>query len=127
MKFRVWEIIFLSSLIVLAIIFSSLNSLWNGFIYFNLLIIITFIGFFVNNRIFFIQFVKKEYDEGLNTYLAELYNNNMITKEQFDSRDERIINGYYKAFNKLKVINIFLIAGLFFFAITIILVQFNIW
>ena len=127
MKFRLWEIIVLGSLLFVAVIFSSLSSSWNGFIYFNLAIIMAFIGFFINNRIYFIKTAKKEYDEGLDTYFAELYNNNMITKEQFKERDERIVEGYYKAFSRLKTINICLIVGLILFVMSVVLVQFNIW
>ncbi len=127
MKFRIWEIIVLISLLVGAIIFASLNSLWNGFLYFTISTIILFIGFFINNRIYYIRCLKGEYDENIDTYFAELYNNNMITKEQFNNRDQRVVNGYYKDFQKTKLINIFIIVGLILLAISASLVVFGIW
>src|SRR5574344_272322 len=119
MKFRIWEIITLISLLVLAVIFGLLNSVWAGFVYFTTSVIIIFIGFFINNRIYYIHYLKNEYNDGLNTYFAELYNNNLITKEQFNNRDERIIKGYYKDFNKSKIVNIFLIVTLVLFSISV--------
>lgn len=127
MKFRVWEIILLISLIVVAIIFASLNNLWNGFVYFTISILVVFIGFFINNRIYYIKYLKNEYDENIGTYFAELYNNNIITKEQFNNRDPRIVNGYYKDYKKTKLINIFIIIGLIILSISAVLVVFGIW
>lgn len=127
MKFRIWEIIVFVSLIVAAIIFSSVNYLWNGFVYFTLSVIILFIGFFINNRIYYIKYLKNEYDENIGTYFAELYNNNLITKEQFKNGDQRVVNGYYKDFKKIKLINIFISIGLILLSISAILVVFGIW
>jgi len=127
MKFRLWEIIVLISLIVLAIIFSAIYFLWDGFKYFTAVSIITFVGFFINNRFFYIGFLKKEYENGLDTYFAELFNNNYIDKEQFENRDERIINGYYKEFKRTKNVNILIIVGLILISLSLILDVFRIW
>lgn len=127
MKFRLWEIITFISLIVLAIIFGLLNSLWTGFVYFTFSLLCILVGLFINNRIYYIYYIKKEYDNGLEMYFAELYNNNFITKEQYENYDERIINGYYREFRKLKATNILIMVGVSLVLISIILIVFKIW
>lgn len=127
MNFRKWELIILLSLIALALISSMFSYLWTGFNYFTSSFILTFLGFFINNRVYYIKQFKKEYDEGLGTYFAELYNNNYITKEQFENRDERIIFGYYQDYRRTKNINICIIVGLIFLSVSIFTFIFNIW
>lgn len=127
MKFRRWEWIVLLSLIALALISSAASSLWTGFSYFTTSLILAFLGFFINNRIYYIKLIKKDYDEGLGSYFAELYNNNLITKEQFDKADPRIVFGYYEEYRRSKNINICIIVGLAFLSISIISFVFNIW
>jgi hypothetical protein len=127
MKFRVWELIVLTSLIVISIIFSLLRSTWGGFIYFTSAGILAFIGVFINNRIYYLKCIRQEYDEGLQFYLTELYNNGLITKNQLIEGDERIIRGYYKDFRRTKKITIFLIIILVVILVTISLTLFNIW
>lgn len=127
MKFRLWEAIVLISLFVFAVAFALLNSIWTGFVYFTSLTLLIFIAFFINNRIYYIKSLKNDYNEGIEMYFAELYNNGMITKEQFDKRDERITSGYFKDFEKSKSINILIIVGLIIFSLTIILTIFKIW
>lgn len=127
MKFRKWELITLLSLIALALISSMASHLWSGFSYFTASFILAFLGFFINNRVYYIKQLKKEYDEELVTYFAELYNNNYITKEQFDNVDERIVFGYYQDYRRTKNINICIIVGLVFLSISIFTFIFNIW
>ncbi len=127
MKFRLWEIITFVSLIVLAIIFGLLNSFWGGFVYFTFSSLCALVGIFINNRIYYIKYVKKEYDDGIEMYFAELYNNNLITKEQYDNYDERIINGYYRDFRKLKATNILIMVSICLVLIPITLAIFTIW
>lgn len=127
MKFRLWEIIVLISLIALAVVFANLHSQWAGFVYFTMSTILVFVGFFVNNRIFYLRYLKREYDNSLSAYFAELYNNNLITKEQYQTKDQRIINGYYKGFQRSKLINILIMAGLIFISFSYALVVFGIW
>ncbi len=127
MKFRIWEIIVLSALVVLAIIFSLLNSFWTGFFYFTSATLILFIVFFINNRIYYLKYLKSQYDEGIDIYFAELYNNNLITKEQFYNKDEKIINGYYKDFNKTRFVTIVIILAVTIISITTALIVLNVW
>ena len=121
------ELITLLSLIALALISSMASHLWSGFSYFTASFILAFLGFFINNRVYYIKQLKKEYDEELVTYFAELYNNNYITKEQFDNVDERIVFGYYQDYRRTKNINICIIVGLVFLSISIFTFIFNIW
>lgn len=127
MKFRRWELIVLLALLVFIIVFGLMNSIWSGFAYFTTVFILVFVGFFVNNRIYYIKFLKNEYDMGLDTYLAELYNNNLITKDQFDKKDERVVNGYYQGYRRSKSITISLIVILILVSTSVSLVQFGIW
>lgn len=127
MRFRIWEIIVLVSLIIAAIISSSLNHIWMGMVYITAAFIVAALTIFVNNRISYIIFMKKEYDEGLELYFVELYNNNLITREQLNHKDVRIIEGYYKPFKKLRLTNILIITGTILFIITLITYIFNLW
>lgn len=122
MKFRLWEIIVFISLIVLIIVLSFFNKSWVGISYINSSVLVVLLAFFINNRIFYITHIKKEYDNGIDLYFLELYNNNYITKEQLNIKDERIVNGYYKSFRKLRSINILLIIGSFLLIATVIYV-----
>ena len=88
MKIRVWEIIVFTVLIVLAITFSLLQGVWSGFSYFSSSIFLIFMIFFINNRIYYLRLLKQRYDDGLETYFVELYNNGLITKDQFENVDE---------------------------------------
>lgn len=127
MKFRLWEIIILASLFVVAVTFSFLNSVWSGFVYFNAAVVAAFIGLFINNRIYYIKHLKNEYDEGLDMYFAELYNNGLISREQFTSKDEKIVEGYYKDYKRTRLINILMIIVLAIVIISVMLVIFNLW
>ncbi len=127
MKIRIWEMIVFTVLIVLAITFSSLNDIWGGFMYFSSSIFLIFMGFFINNRIYYLKSKKEQYDEGLETYFVELYNNGLITVEQFETADERIVRGYYKDYRRLKGITISLMVAFGLVLISIALVLFNIW
>lgn len=127
MKIRKWEIICFTIIIVLAITFSLLQKVWTGFSYFSSAIFVIFAGLFVNNRIYYLKVVKNQYDNGLETYFVELYNNGLITKEQFENGDERIINGYYKDYRRQKALTICLIAVFAIIVVSLILVVFKVW
>lgn len=127
MKIRVWEIILFTVLIVFAIVFSLLQKYWGGFNYFSSSIFLIFMIFFVNNRIYYLKILKKKYDDGLETYFVELYNNGLITKEQFENVDIRIVNGYYKDYRRYKTLTIILLIVFSIILISIALVVFGLW
>lgn len=127
MKIRTWEIIVLTVLVVFAIAFSLLQKVWSGFSYFSSSIFLLFMVFFINNRIYYLRILKKKYDDGLETYFVELYNNGLITKEQFENVDERICKGYYKDYRRYKTLTILLIVGFAIILISLVLVIFGLW
>lgn len=127
MRIRLWEIIVFTILIVCAITFSLLQSVWSGFAYFSSSIFIIFMILFINNRIYYLKLLKKKYDDELETYFVELYNNGLITKEQFENVDERIVKGYYKDYRRYKNLTILLIIGFSLILVSIVLVVFGIW
>ena len=127
MKIRVWEIILFTVLIVFAIVFSLLQKYWGGFNYFSSSIFLIFMIFFINNRIYYLKILKKKYDDGLETYFVELYNNGLITKEQFENVDIRIVNGYYKDYRRYKTLTIILLIVFSIILISIALVVFGLW
>ena len=127
MKIRVWEIILFTILIVFAIIFSLLQKYWGGFNYFSSSIFLIFMIFFINNRIYYLKILKKKYDDGLETYFVELYNNGLITKEQFENVDIRIVNGYYRDYRRYKTLTIILLIVFSIILISIALVVFGLW
>ena len=127
MRIRIWEIIVFSLLAVLAIIFSVLQGVWNGFSYFSSSVFILFMILFINNRLYYLRVLKQKYDDGLETYFVELYNNGLITKEQFENVDERICKGYYKDYRRYKTLTIILTVGFAFILVSLILVVFKLW
>ena len=127
MKIRVWEIILFTVLIVFAIVFSLLQKYWDGFNYFSSSIFLIFMIFFINNRIYYLKILKKKYDDGLETYFVELYNNGLITKEQFENVDIRIVNGYYRDYRRYKTLTIILLIVFSIILISIALVVFGLW
>lgn len=127
MKFRVWELILFPIIMVLAITFSLLQGVWGGFVYFTMASFILFMGFFINNRIYYIRKLKAEYDEGLETYFVELYNNGLITRDQFENADDRVVKGYYKDYRRVKALTILLIVGFAVVLVSVLLVIFNVW
>lgn len=116
-----------SVLAVFAIAFSLLQKTWDGFTYFSTVTFLLFMGFFINNRIYFIRYLKKQYDEGLETYFVELYNNGLISREQFDEVDPRIVKGYYKDYRRSRSLTILLIIGFALIIVSLILTVFNVW
>lgn len=127
MKIRIWEMIVFSVLAVFAIAFSLLQKTWAGFTYFSTATFLLFMGFFINNRIYYIRYLKKQYDEGLETYFVELYNNGLISREQFDEVDPRIVKGYYKDYRRSRSLTILLIIGFAAIIVSLILTVFNVW
>ncbi len=127
MKIRIWEIVVFTVLIVLAITFSLLQSVWSGFSYFSSSIFVLFMVFFINNRIYYLRLSKQRYDDGLETYFVELYNNGLITKDQFENVDEAIVKGYYKDYRRQKLITIFLIVCFALILVSVALVLFGLW
>ena len=57
----------------------------------------------------------------------ELYNNGLITKEQFENVDIRIVNGYYKDYRRYKTLTIILLIVFSIILISIALVVFGLW
>ena len=100
MKFRLWEIISFVVLVVLAIGFGLLRSVWGGFTYFSVATVFAFIILFMTSRVLYLSELKKEYDENLRLYFSELLNNGLITREQYYNQDERIVKGYYKPYKR---------------------------
>lgn len=127
MKIRGWEIICFTCLIVLAIAFSLLQKAWAGFSYFSSAIFLIFVALFINNRIYCLRLSKKQYDEGLEKYFVELYNNGLISKEQFENADPRIVKGYYKDFRRQKALTICLIVVFLSIVVSLILTLFKVW
>ena len=127
MKIRVWEIIVFTVLIVLAITFSLLQGVWSGFSYFSSSIFLIFMIFFINNRIYYLRLLKQRYDDGLETYFVELYNNGLITRDQFENVDEAIVKGYYKDYRRYRTMTILLIVCFDLILVSIALVLFGLW
>ena len=127
MKIRVWEMIVFACLAVLALTFSLLQGTSGGFSYFSSATFLIFVGFFINNRIYYLKVLKKQYDEGLQSYFVELYNNGMITREQLENVDPRIVAGYYKDYKRYKIFTGILIAIFLLIVVSLILVVFKIW
>lgn len=103
---RVWEIIVLSVLAVVAVAAALLRKYWTGFSYVSSCAFLLFMGFFIYNKIYNLRLMKKQYDEGLETYFVELYNNGLITKEQLENGDPRIVKGYYKEYRQKRSLTI---------------------
>ena len=127
MKIRVWEIIVFTVLIVLAITFSFLQGVWSGFSYFSSSIFLIFMIFFINNRIYYLRLLKQRYDDGLETYFVELYNNGLITRDQFENVDEAIVKGYYKDYRRYRKMTILLIVCFALILVSVALVLFGLW
>lgn len=127
MKIRVWEIIVFTVLIVLAITFSFLQGVWSGFSYFSSSIFLIFMIFFINNRIYYLRLLKQRYDDGLETYFVELYNNGLITRDQFENVDEAIVKGYYKDYRRYRTMTILLIVCFALILVSVALVLFGLW
>lgn len=106
MKMRVWEIIVLSVLAVVAVAAALLRKYWEGLSYVSSCAFLLFMGFFIYNKIYNLRLMKKQYDEGLETYFVELYNNGLITKEQLENGDPRIVKGYYKEYRQKRSLTI---------------------
>lgn len=103
---RVWEIIVLSVLAVVAVAAALLRKYWEGLSYVSSCAFLLFMGFFIYNKIYNLRLMKKQYDEGLETYFVELYNNGLITKEQLENGDPRIVKGYYKEYRQKRSLTI---------------------
>lgn len=127
MKIRKWEMIVFACLFALAITFSLLQKTWSGFSYFSSAIFLIFIGFFINNRIYYLRVLKKQYDEALQPYFVELYNNGMISRQQLENMDPRIVAGYYKDYKRYKILTGILIVIFAVIIISLILMLFKIW
>lgn len=127
MKIRVWEIVVFTVLIVLAITFSLLQGVWSGFSYFSSSIFLIFMIFFINNRIYYLRLLKQRYYDGLETYFVELYNNGLITKDQFENVDEAIVKGYYKDYRRYRTMTILLIVCFALILVSVALVLFGLW
>ena len=109
MKMRVWEIVVLSILAVVAVASALLRKVWDGFSYVSSVAFVLFMGFFLYNKIYNLKLMKKQYDEGLETYFVELYNNGLITKDQLENGDPRIVKGYYKDYRQKRSLTILLL------------------
>ena len=127
MRFRLWEIIVFGALIVFAIAFGLLRSVWSGFSYFSSTILILLLLFFVVSRILYVLDLKKEYDENKEIYLAELLNNGEITKREFEKPDARTLKVFYKNFNKSKRFQIVLCISVLLVVVAVILHLTNVW
>lgn len=113
MRFRLWEIITFAALFALAIIFGSFKSVWQGFSYFSAVFVFGIFVLFIINRIFYIKDIKNEFIEREDTYFAELLNNGYITRAQFDTRDPKVLKGYYRDYFRARRLQIVLIIVLF--------------
>ncbi len=127
MKMRVWEIVVLSILAVVAVASALLRKVWDGFSYVSSVAFVLFMGFFLYNKIYNLKLMKKQYDEGLETYFVELYNNGLITKDQLENGDPRIIKGYYKDYRQKRSLTILLLVLLAVIIIGIIVTLVGIW
>ncbi len=127
MKMRVWEIIVLSILAVVAVASALLRKVWDGFSYVSSVAFVLFMGFFLYNKIYNLKLMKKRYDEGLETYFVELYNNGLITKDQLENGDPRIVKGYYKDYRQKRSLTILLLVLLAVIIIGIIVTLVGIW
>ncbi len=127
MKMRVWEIIVLSILAVVAVASALLRKVWDGFSYVSSVAFVLFMGFFLYNKIYNLKLMKKQYDEGLETYFVELYNNGLITKDQLENGDPRIVKGYYKDYRQKRSLTILLLVLLAVIIIGIIVTLVGIW
>ena len=125
MRFRLWEIILFVVLIVLTIAFGLLRSVWAGFTYFSVVSIFALAILFVINRVFYLLDTKKDYDENLGIYMAELLNNGLITREQYYNQDPKVIKGYYKPYNRTKKIQITIVVVLILILIGICVTLFT--
>ena len=126
MRFRLWEIILFAVLIALTIAFGLLKSVWAGFAYFSVATIFALAILFAVNRVLYLLDLKKEYDENLSIYLAELLNNDLITREQYYNQDPKVVKGYYKPYNRTKKIQISIIVILCLILIGICVTLFTI-
>ncbi len=124
---RVWEIIVLSILAVVAVASALLRKVWDGFSYVSSVAFVLFMGFFLYNKIYNLKLMKKQYDEGLETYFVELYNNGLITKDQLENGDPRIVKGYYKDYRQKRSLTILLLVLLAVIIIGIIVTLVGIW
>ena len=122
MKFRLWQIIIFVVLALCTIAFGLLKQVWSGFTYFSMASVFLLAILFIINRILYIVDLKKDYDDNLDLYLAEMLNTGMITRAQFEERDQRIIKGYYKQYNKTKNLQIFILTLTFLILASIIVV-----
>lgn len=127
MKMRVWEIVVLSILAVVAVASALLRKVWDGFSYVSSVAFVLFMGFFLYNKIYNLKLMKKQYDEGLETYFVELYNNGLITKDQLGNGDPRIVKGYYKDYRQKRSLTILLLVLLAVIIIGIIVTLVGIW
>lgn len=127
MKMRVWEIVVLSILAVVAVASALLRKVWDGFSYVSSVAFVLFMGFFLYNKIYNLKLMKKQYDEGLETYFVELYNNGLITKDQLENGDPRIVKGYYKDFRQKRSLTVLLLVLLAVIIIGIIVTLVGIW
>ena len=127
MKMRVWKIVVLSILAVVAVASALLRKVWDGFSYVSSVAFVLFMGFFLYNKIYNLKLMKKQYDEGLETYFVELYNNGLITKDQLENGDPRIIKGYYKDYRQKRSLTILLLVLLAVIIIGIIVTLVGIW
>lgn len=124
---RVWEIVVLSILAVVAVASALLRKVWDGFSYVSSVAFVLFMGFFLYNKIYNLKLMKKQYDEGLETYFVELYNNGLITKDQLENGDPRIIKGYYKDYRQKRSLTILLLVLLAVIILGIIVTLVGIW
>lgn len=124
---RVWEIVVLSILAVVAVASALLRKVWDGFSYVSSVAFVLFMGFFLYNKIYNLKLMKKQYDEGLETYFVELYNNGLITKDQLENGDSRIVKGYYKDYRQKRSLTILLLVLLAVIIIGIIVTLVGIW
>ena len=124
---RVWEIVVLSILAVVAVASALLRKVWDGFSYVSSVVFVLFMGFFLYNKIYNLKLMKKQYDEGLETYFVELYNNGLITKDQLENGDPRIVKGYYKDYRQKRSLTILLLVLLAVIIIGIIVTLVGIW
>lgn len=127
MKMRVWEIVVLSILAVVAVASALLRKVWDGFSYVSSVAFVLFMGFFLYNKIYNLKLMKKQYDEGIETYFVELYNNGLITKDQLENGDPRIVKGYYKDYRQKRSLTILLLVLLAVIIIGIIVTLVGIW